>query len=346
MAAVETKASNVAPWRYWLGRDRRFKLTAAVVGSVFLGLVLLEVCRVSVGQNFHEVLPGKVYRSAQMSGSELEQAILQHGIRTVVNLRGCCAGMPWYDEESRATQRLDICQEDIGLSAGRLPSASELRRLVEVLDHTEYPILLHCKRGADRTGMSAAIVQLLLTDLPLEQARRQLGPRYGHVAVGRTANLDSFLTLYDLWLKDNRLDHSRAIFRRWLLGEYRGGRCSARLEWCSPGLTELPRGRPAAFKVKATNTGTQPWHFRPSPVAGIHLGMHVWDEQDMLVAYEKFGFFEATVPPGESIVLTVVVPALKKAGRYHITVDLTEEGHCWFFQAGSEPLEGELRVRE
>src|SRR5437868_10481343 len=100
--------------------------------------------------------------------------------------------MPWYEDEGRVTWQRDIQQEDINLSASRMPSASELRRLVEVLDRTEYPILLHCKRGADRTGLTSAIVGLLLTDMPFDQARGQLGLRYGHLALGRPAYLDGF----------------------------------------------------------------------------------------------------------------------------------------------------------
>src|SRR5262249_9730162 len=120
-----------------------------------------EAYRVFVGSNFHPVIPGRVYRSAQLSPEELQQRLQAKGIRTVVNLRGCSDPLPWFLEEARVTHRLNVCQEDICFSAGHLPAVGEMRRLVEVLDRTEYPILLHCRRGADRTGMSAAVVLLL-----------------------------------------------------------------------------------------------------------------------------------------------------------------------------------------
>src|SRR5262249_41159099 len=141
---------------------------------------LAEAVRVFFGANFHAVLPGRVYRCAQPSARALEELVARHGIRTVVNLRGCCDPFPWYLAQARATHRLDVCQEDICLSAGRLPSAPELRRLVEVIDRGEYPLLLHCRRGADRTGLASAVVLLLQPGVPLSQARRQLGLRYGH----------------------------------------------------------------------------------------------------------------------------------------------------------------------
>src|SRR5439155_15939213 len=99
--------------------------------------------------------------------------------------------------ECRAAPELDIAMEDLSLSANRTPSATELRRLLEVLDRTEYPILIHCRRGADRTGMASVIAGLLKTDMTLEQVRCQLGPRYGHIPLGQTAVLDRFFDQYE-----------------------------------------------------------------------------------------------------------------------------------------------------
>jgi hypothetical protein len=53
----------------------------------------------------------------------------------------------------------------------------------------------------------------------------------------------------------------------------------------------------------------------------------------------------ASLPPGESFDVTMVVPPLA-AGRYWMAVDLIEEFHCWFYQVGAEPWEQELVVRE
>jgi protein tyrosine/serine phosphatase len=47
------------------------------------------------GENFHAVVPGELYRSAQLSGSRLERHIQAEGIRTVINLRGPNPGSAW-----------------------------------------------------------------------------------------------------------------------------------------------------------------------------------------------------------------------------------------------------------
>ena len=56
-----------------------------------------------------------------------------------------------------------------------------MRQLIEVIDRSEYPILFHCHKGADRTGMASAIALLLRTDTPLEEAANNWASAYGHL---------------------------------------------------------------------------------------------------------------------------------------------------------------------
>jgi hypothetical protein len=302
-----------------------------------------EAYRVFLGTNFHVIVPGRVFRSAQLSAPELERRLRANAIRTVVNLRGNCDPCPWYLHESRVTNRLNVCQEDICFSAGHLPSVSEVRRLVEVLDRTEYPILLHCRRGADRTGMTAVIVQLLHTDVSLRQARSQLGLRYGHVALGRPANLDWFLDLYAQWLEKEGLAHSPATFRHWLDNGYCPGECR-----CAISALEVPttivRGQPFAVRARFRNTSIRTWHLRAGSNAGTHGSYVLWDALGNLIASGRSGLFDAEVAPNESIDLTIALPALARAGKYRLQVDMVEEQHCYFHETGSEPREQEIDV--
>ena len=138
-----------------------------------IGALCWEGARVLLGDNFHVVLPGKVYRGSQRSADDLEKLVKQYGIRTVVNLRGL-SHSGWFVEQSRRVQKLDIDQHDLNLSASRLPPAQEMRRLVEIIDRAAYPIYFHCRRGADRTGLASVVAKILLTDCRWEDARSQL----------------------------------------------------------------------------------------------------------------------------------------------------------------------------
>src|SRR5262249_50274300 len=264
---------------------------------------------------------------------------------TVVNLRGTCLQLPWYLEESRATERLNLSQQDVCLSAGRSPSVPEMRRLVEGLDRSEYPILLHCRRGADRTGLAATVVLLLQTGATLPEARRQLGPRYGHVAIGRPRYLDRFFDLYEAWLDNQSKAHTPTLFRSWLLHEYCPEGCRARLS-----LLEAPRairvGEPFNVRVRAANQSKTTWRLKAGTNAGIHAGFILWDPQDHWLAEGRAGLIEAEVPPGQSIDIVVPLPAMKQPGKHRLLVDMVDEQQSWFWQTGSEPLEEELEVRE
>src|SRR5262245_29801866 len=196
---------------------RRWRRLVAVAAFAVLLPVGLEARRVLVGSNFHTVLDGRVYRCCQPTPEMLDRLIAEHGIRTVVNLRGNGDPFPWFLAEARTTHKHNICQEDIRFSAGRLPPVPEVARLVEVLERTDYPILLHCRRGSDRTGLAAAIFVLLQPGSRLEDGRRQLGCRFGHLAVGRPAQLDRFLDLYEDWLQASARVHSADAFRHWAL---------------------------------------------------------------------------------------------------------------------------------
>jgi hypothetical protein len=327
----------------------RLTLGRVLLRGCLLGVLLtlaLHAGYILIGSNFRTVIPGEVYRSAQLSSASLQRYIRSRHIRTVVNLRGCCDPEPWFLEESRVTHANDVSQEDLGFSAGRLPSPIAMRQLVEVIDRSEYPILFHCHKGADRTGMASAMAVLLRTDATLEEARGQLGFRYGHLAVGRTANIDRFFDLYQQWLTAAGRTHSPAVFRRWVERDYCPGECRCSLEILD-GLEQpirLKRSQPTSLRVRCHNTSIEPWRFRPGNNAGVHLCFVLSNDRDHRVADGKAGLFHALVPAGESIDLTVVLPALDEPGRYELRLDMMDEQHASFLQTGSEPLFRRLEV--
>jgi undecaprenyl-diphosphatase len=323
---------------------KRLSLPGAVLRGCLVGAalaLLLEGINVYCGYNFHVVLPGQVYRTSQPSPGRLEDLIRTYGIRTVVNLRGCSDPMPWYLDECRVTSQLNVSQEDLSFSAGRLPPVPEMRHLVEVIDHSEGPILFHCYKGIDRTGLASAITLLLRTDATLDEARRQLGWRYGHVAIGHTANMDRFLDLYEEWLTRQGLAHSSAVFRRWVEHDYCPGECRCRFEVLGP--TVFRQGEPSVVRVRSHNTSVKPWRMRAGTSAGIHALYRLFDAEDRFVAGGNAGLFNHVVPAGASIDLTFPLPPLP-AGRYLLRADMIDEQHAVFFQTGCEPLEWEVEV--
>jgi protein tyrosine phosphatase (PTP) superfamily phosphohydrolase (DUF442 family) len=178
-------------------RWRRRRLIAPLVGIV-LALVALKEGDVLFGQNFHAVVSGELYRSAQLSPTALEGRINGEGIRAVVNLRGPNIGKPWYDDELAVCRRLSVAHVDVNLSARELPPPAEARSLMEALASLPRPILVHCKNGADRSGLASAAFLISAGDEGAERASgAQLNLWYGHMPVGVTTAMDRFFALFE-----------------------------------------------------------------------------------------------------------------------------------------------------
>lgn len=149
---------------------------------------------VEAGGNFHVVEKDTLYRSRQLSGPELERAIATYGIRSVLNLRGAYPGKDWYDEEIAVSASRHVAHYDYGIAAERPVAPGQLREILRIIRDAPKPMLVHCKAGADRTGLVSA-VYLFSRGAKPDQAEGQLSLRYGHFpwfGSGTRAMEDSF----------------------------------------------------------------------------------------------------------------------------------------------------------
>ena len=142
-------------------------------------------CRISA--NFHEVDKGKYYRSAQLTGEELDQGIPNLGIRTIISLRGGNPGDAWFDEEVAVAEKHGAKVVPIGMSAKRLPHRHSLIKLLDTFRDAERPILVHCLAGADRTGEATAIYMMEYMGKSKKKALSALSPRYLHIPISKPA---------------------------------------------------------------------------------------------------------------------------------------------------------------
>jgi hypothetical protein len=165
-----------------------------------------------------------------MSPEALRRTLHDYDVKTVVNLRGPNHREPWYQEEIATTLAAGVTQVDLPLSSCVWMSRVQLRALVRILDHCEYPILLHCSWGSERTGLTAAISQLLRPGSSLASARSQLGLRYLYVRLGDGKIMAEFLDQYEQWLVHEGLSHEPEVFRRWIEDGYIP-RTPSREEW-------------------------------------------------------------------------------------------------------------------
>ena len=130
--------------------------------------------------NFHPIEDGVAYRSGQLRGDQFLDRIRANGIRTIINLRGNNAGQSWYDDEIKASAATGVGHVDFAISAGRELTDDQVSQLADVLRNAARPLLIHCEAGADRSGLTAALYQLLIAGRSAAEAGQQLSFRYGH----------------------------------------------------------------------------------------------------------------------------------------------------------------------
>jgi len=146
-------------------------------------------------RNWAAVEPGRLYRSNHPLPWQLRHAVRRFGLRTVINLRGERADCG-SDRLGRAeASALGLAHADAPFESRGAPHRDRILRLAEIYRTMAEPALIHCKSGADRTGLAAGI-WLLLQGCPPEAALAQLSLRFGHVRQGRTGILDAFFLLY------------------------------------------------------------------------------------------------------------------------------------------------------
>ncbi|MBJ3776154.1 fused DSP-PTPase phosphatase/NAD kinase-like protein [Acuticoccus mangrovi] len=144
-------------------------------------------------RNRHAVTP-VLWRSAQPSPADVRWA-KQAGVKTVLSLRGDGFGGDLLEQEACA--RAGLRFERLVLLSRAAPPKDTLRQAIALLPTLEAPVLMHCKSGADRAGLGAALWLIILDDISTAEAKRQLSWRYGHVAQARTGVLDAFLDAYE-----------------------------------------------------------------------------------------------------------------------------------------------------
>ena len=144
--------------------------------------------------NRHRV-DAQVWRSAQPGRRALQWA-KDNGIRTILNLRGERPNCGAYQVERDAAQEFGLRLVNFPIRSRGMPEKQTLHAAAHVFDWLDYPLLMHCKSGADRAGFMAALYLHLHVGRPLEEASRQLALKYGHVRYAKTGMLDYFLARY------------------------------------------------------------------------------------------------------------------------------------------------------
>lgn len=160
----------------------KFLKMAVWIAGCSLVLLGSYLSAIQLTDNFNEVVPGQLYRSAQPSQADIDEYVKRYHIRTIINLRGKSDAL-WYKDEIGAAQRAGISHVDFGLPPSKEVTPVQARQLIAILRDMPKPILVHCETGADPTGLVSAIYLQQIAGVDEGKAERQLSILYGHVGI-------------------------------------------------------------------------------------------------------------------------------------------------------------------
>ena len=143
--------------------------------------------------NLHQI-DAQMWRSNQPTPGRVEQAA-KAGIKTIINLRGPRNDGGW-KLEAEACKKANITLVDFTARSRAAPDKEMLYDARDLFNSIEKPALMHCKSGADRAGLMAALYVLIHCKKPVAEAMKQLSLRYLHVRQAKTGMLDNFFEAY------------------------------------------------------------------------------------------------------------------------------------------------------
>lgn len=174
-------------WQYIVGH-----IESLFIDDLFLSYVFPNRHRISE----------KMWRSSQPHYLQIG-GLAKKGIRTIINLRGArdCAT---YYLEKEACEKHGIKLVDFPVNSRQPPKLEILEQLEELFTKIEYPALMHCKAGSDRVGVMSALYLLIAEKKTIEEAKKQLSWRFGHVRHAKAGVLLKFLEAFQEFSSANK----------------------------------------------------------------------------------------------------------------------------------------------
>lgn len=337
LAAREQPATVAAPAKT-SSRKRRATWLIFLLSAITSGTGYWVVVRF-VFFNFHEVVPGQVYRCAQPSPAFLEKTVQGKGIRSILKMNKN-SEIAWAGQEAAIADKLGVRLIELPLPTRRLLSRQELLDLIDRLENAPRPLLIHCKAGADRTGVASAIIAMISGQSFDQAVDDQLRVAYLHVGYPGEDIADV------LWqYKSERLAKGLPTagwkeFSTWANDDYFPGYYHAEIS--GPVVMELAAGIDRTLFLPVTVTNASPIAWPVEDKIPMLLGAFYQPPGEDITHRILLGTLDlpAGMKPGDhsDLRLRIKLPSDWPASKRQIVVDVMRPNVVWFSDRGSPAL--------
>jgi protein-tyrosine phosphatase len=118
-----------------------------------------------VPKKFGVVVPGRIYRSGQISAQLIKKILTKHNIRVIIDLTSVDSNNPDKLAEENAVAELNIKVFRFLMSGNGTGDINDYASAITAIAHAKkqnMPVLVHCTAGAYRTGGVIAAYRLLV----------------------------------------------------------------------------------------------------------------------------------------------------------------------------------------
>lgn len=160
-------------------KNKKLWLILLAVSAGLASLAIYAACNYNLrAHNFAVVEEGKLYRSSEPDEEFLKEMVSRRHIKTIIVLTRKVR-----DFEKRIASENSITIVHFPLKTDREPNNDVVSKFLEIIrDPKAQPVLVHCRAGADRTGMLVAIKRVEVDGWPPEKALEEM-EYYRHLPI-------------------------------------------------------------------------------------------------------------------------------------------------------------------
>ena len=143
-------------------RSRRLALwVVLVLAALVLAVAVKEGRHHVVAKRFFVVEPGTLYRSGYLEPGPLRKVIAEHKLKTIVCLLNNEPDNPDQRKEESVVRETGVRLVRIGMPGTGLANFDALDQAADAIaDRANWPILVHCAGGQNRTGAAWAAYRM------------------------------------------------------------------------------------------------------------------------------------------------------------------------------------------